>query len=70
MRRLLMTLLTVGFLSQASFAQIRTYTANAEDSMMCVQNLSLYIEYFKQENYNDAVMGWRQTTIIWTKANE
>lgn len=65
-----MTLITVGFLSQASFAQIRTYTANAEDSMMCVQNLSLYIEYFKQENYNDAVMGWRQAAVLCPKATE
>jgi len=70
MRRFLMTLMAFGLLSQASFAQIRTYTNNAEDSMMCIQNLSLYIEYFKQDNYNDAVIGWREAAKVCPKSTE
>jgi len=70
MRRFLMTLMAFGLLSQVSFAQLRTYTNNAEDSMMCVQNLSLYIEYFKQDNYNDAIVGWREAAKVCPKATE
>jgi len=70
MRRFLMTLMAFGLLSQVTFAQLRTYTNNAEDSMMCVQNLSLYIEYFKQDNYNDAIVGWRGAASVCPKATE
>lgn len=34
------------------------------DPDMCKQNLSLYREYYKQKNYQDAIMGWR-----WVFAN-
>jgi tetratricopeptide (TPR) repeat protein len=34
------------------------------DPDMCKQNLSLYREYYKQKNYEDAIMGWR-----WVFAN-
>ena len=70
MKRFLMTLMAFGLLSQASFAQLRTYTSSAEDSMMCLQNLSLYIEYFKQDNYNDAVVGWREAAQVCPKSTE
>lgn len=53
-----------------SNAQIRTYTANAEDSMACLQNLSLYIEFFKQDNYTDALPGWRKAAKICPKTSE
>ena len=35
-----------------------------EDSIKCVENLSLYIEFYKQKNYQDALVGWR-----WVYAN-
>lgn len=70
MKRIVMTLVAVLFLANLSQAQIRTYTTNEEDSMACVQNLSLYIEYFKQENYNDALPGWRKACSICPKSTE
>ena len=30
-----------------------------EDSIRCVRNLSLYVEYYRQENYDDALPYWR-----------
>lgn len=65
-----MSLVALVFVGQMANAQIRTYTANAEDSVSCVQNLSLYIEYFKQDNYNDALPGWRKASAICPKATE
>lgn len=49
---------------------IRTYTSNNEDSMACVTALSLYIEFFKQKNYSDARIGWRQATAVCPKSTE
>ena len=44
----------------SSFAQKKgKYGATDEDSIKCVENLSLYIEFYKQKNYNDALSGWR-----------
>lgn len=43
----LMTLLS----SATAFAQI--------DQDECLQSISLYREYFKQKNYDDAILGWR-----------
>jgi tetratricopeptide (TPR) repeat protein len=33
--------------------------AQEADQNDCLQNISLYREYFKQKNYDDAIMGWR-----------
>ena len=41
------------------FAQKGKYGTTPEDSVQCVQNLSLYIEFFKQKNYQDAIAPWR-----------
>jgi hypothetical protein len=30
-----------------------------EDSVNCVTNISLYREYVKQKNYDDAITPWR-----------
>jgi len=43
----------------ASFAQNGKYGATPEDSILCIQNLSLYIEFYKQKNYADAIVAWR-----------
>ena len=44
----------------STFAQKKgKYGATDEDSVKCVENLSLYIEFFKQKNYADALSGWR-----------
>ncbi|NCG28643.1 MAG: hypothetical protein GWP42_13995 [Verrucomicrobiales bacterium] len=70
MKRILLVLVIVGFGISSSNAQIRTYTSNAEDSMACLQNLSLYIEFFKQKNYPDAVRGWRKASVMCPKTSE
>ncbi|MEK7990028.1 MAG: tetratricopeptide repeat protein [Thiotrichaceae bacterium] len=41
----------------ASFAQSK-YGATPEDSVTCVENLSLYGEFYKQKNYKDARGPW------------
>ena len=38
--------------------------------MACLQNLSLYIEFFKQKNYPDAVRGWRKASVMCPKTSE
>ena len=50
--------------------QIRTYTESDEDSIACITSASLYIEFFKQDNYVDAVKGWRQAVKICPKFSE
>lgn len=54
---------TVGLLSTTTFAG----TAEGKygtDSVQCVQNLSVYREFYKQKNYTDAVDPWK-----WVYAN-
>lgn len=66
-------LLSAAFLLTAisAFSQkIRTNTSNDADSMECVTSLSLYIEFFKQENYTDAMLGWRKASKICPKSAE
>jgi len=53
---LIALILMTGF---AGFAQNGKYGATPEDSVSCVENLSLYIEFYKQKNYQDALAGWR-----------
>lgn len=57
-------ILLISILHFSSFAQKGKYGATPEDSVQCVQNLSLYIEFFKQKNYQDAIAPWR-----WLMAN-
>ncbi len=56
--RVILTLL-ICLLYGTSYAQNGKYGATPEDSILCIQNLSLYIEFYKQKNYADAMMGWR-----------
>lgn len=49
---------------------IRTYTTNDEDSAACLQALSLYIEFHRQENYTDAAVGWREAVLVCPKSTE
>ena len=41
-----------------------------EDSVNCVTNISLYREYVKQKNYDDAITPWRQAYINCPKATK
>ena len=54
MRNVLLVLL-VTFLSQDLKAQSKW----GSDSISCITNLSLYREYYKQKNYEDALKPWR-----------
>lgn len=42
----------------------RNYGTTAEDSIECVKNLSLYSEFYKQDNFEDALLGWRSALAI------
>ena len=58
MRKLLFILLLT-FLMSDSYAQSKW----GNDSVSCITNLSLYREYYKQKNYEDALNPWRWTYI-------
>ena len=51
------------FISEAGFSQKGVEDGSryghGEDSVKCVRNYSLYREYYKQKNYNDALPYWR-----------
>lgn len=51
------TLIIIAFMASSTFAQGK-YGATAEDSVNCVQNLSLYRDYYKQKLYDDAYQYW------------
>jgi len=71
MKRLgLVLTMTMAFFAVAKSQQIRTYTSSDEDSIACITAASLYIEFFKQENYTDAINGWRQAIKICPKFSE
>ena len=52
--------IAIVLIAGSSFAQKKgKYGETEEDSIKCVENLSLYIELYKQKNYKDALTGWR-----------
>ncbi|MGB0806204.1 MAG: hypothetical protein ACPGRC_05895 [Salibacteraceae bacterium] len=55
MKKQLFTIALV-FLAMASFGQ--KYGATPEDSISCLENTSLYKEFYKQKNYTDARGPW------------
>lgn len=57
-------ILSFGFalLTAVSFGQ--KYGANPEDSLSCLQNSSLYKEFYKQKNYKDAKGPWIQAVAL------
>lgn len=46
------------------------YGKTDADSVKCVENLSLYYEFFKQKNYKDALNGWRAACEICPKSRK
>lgn len=71
MKRLVILMAIVMLGMHYSNAQgIRTYTTNDEDSAACLQALSLYIEFFRQKNYTDAAIGWREAATTCPKSTE
>lgn len=61
MKKLLIMPLALLF-ATAAFAQ--KYGATPEDSLTCLQNLSVYQEFYKQKNYNDAYDAWKQVLTV------
>lgn len=71
MKKFALVLLTIVLANLSLEAQkVRTYTSNEEDSIACITALSLYIEFFKQDNYKDAFSGWRKAAKICPKCTE
>lgn len=65
---LLFTLLISAFSMLHSFGQTgaeeESRFGSGEDSIRCLKNLSLYVEFYKQNNYEDAVRPW---TIVYNE---
>ena len=58
--KIILGVLAITLMSESSIAQKNgKYGDTEEDSIQCVENLSLYIEFYKQKNYTDALVGWR-----------
>ena len=57
-------IVTIAFvlISTASFSQKKyNWGETPEDSVCCAENYSLYSEYYKQKNYDDAIKFWRKS---------
>ena len=52
-----------------SFGQGK-YGANPEDSLTCIQNLSVYSEYYKQKAFDNALPAWRKAVEICPKSSK
>ena len=52
------------FLSLSASAQGGKYGATPEDSVQCIESLSLYGEFVKQKNYVDALPGWKTACTV------
>ena len=58
--KIILGVIALMLMAGTSFSQKKgKYGATDEDSIKCVENLSLYIEFYKQKNYPDALIGWR-----------
>ena len=44
-------------------ATAQKYGKTPEDSIECITNISLYGEFYKQQNYKDAFKPWREVFI-------
>ncbi|MFL2569306.1 MAG: tetratricopeptide repeat protein [Flavobacteriales bacterium] len=58
------------FLSIALSANPLVGSKFGSDSVQCVTNISLYREYVKQKNYNDALTPWRKAYELCPKATK
>ena len=65
---ILITLATITF----CFAESKPIVESkfGQDSISCVTNISLYREYVKQKNYEDAIGPWRKAYIDCPKASK
>ncbi len=56
-------------LASGAFAQGK-YGASPEDSLTCVQNLSVYSEYYKQKAYDNAIPAWKKAMVVCPKSSK
>ncbi|MFO7615957.1 MAG: hypothetical protein R6V75_01755, partial [Bacteroidales bacterium] len=56
--------LTLGFLMLAGALAAQDNSKLGSDPDNCLRNYSLYREFYKQENYHDAIPWWQQTIAI------
>lgn len=63
----LISLIGVLFIINLTAAQTGKFGNTPEDSVECVKNLSLYQEFFKQNNYADALEPWRNSIKLCPK---
>ena len=67
---------TIKFLALAGImiislsASAQKYGKTPEDSVECITNISLYSEFYKQQNYKDALKPWREVFIKCPIASE
>ena len=57
------------FMSVGVFAQDK-YGATEEDKTVCLENTSLYVEFYKQKNYKDAKGPWLQALTVCPKSSK
>ena len=67
MKKQLFTIALV-FLAMASFGQ--KYGATPEDSLTCLENTSLYKEFYKQKSYTDAKGPWLKAVTACPKSSK
>ena len=70
MKNLLLLISGLLLLTSTLFAQKPSGYGTGEDSMQCVRNLSLYTEFYNQDNYNDAYIPWKKTLEICPASNK
>ncbi|MEG1762202.1 MAG: hypothetical protein RR256_01165, partial [Bacteroidales bacterium] len=51
------------------FGFAQKYGSTPEDSLSCIQNLSIYQEFFKQRNYADAYPAWKEVVKVCPKTS-
>lgn len=68
MKKYLFTLLALSFSLSTLFAQ--KYGETPEDSVKCVQSLSLYREFYKQKSYEDAYKHWNWAFLNCPKSSK
>jgi len=70
MKKIIVAIVAFLLVGASAFAQGGKYGATPEDSLECITNLSLYIEFYKQKNYKDAMNGWRKAVNICPKSRK
>lgn len=60
MKKAIFTVAALAVILGAGNAEAQKFGATPEDSLACIENNSLYQEFYKQKNYKDAYEPWKQ----------